>query len=123
MRAVRVTQSESRKIEIGRKEEDRKKERKLIEAAGGLNVSHCSEEDGVCSLIVAIARVVGGENIPDGREQSVLEESCEQWLAVLCMAASEEEEMLPVFRPPATLACRGRREAWTESIEIVREHT
>ncbi len=51
----------------------------------------------------------------------MLEESCEQWLAVLCMAAAEEEEMLPVLRPPATLTCRGRREAWTESIEIVRE--
>ncbi len=75
------------------------------------------------SLIVAITRVVGGENIPDGRERSVLEESCEQWLAVLCVAAAEEEKMLPVLRPPATLTCRGRRKAWTESIEIVREQT
>ncbi len=75
------------------------------------------------SLLVAITRVVGGENIADGREQSVLEECCEQWLAVLGMTAAEEEEMLPVLRPPATLACRGRREAWTESIEIVREQT
>ena len=73
------------------------------------------------SLIVAITRVVGGENIPDGREQSVLEECCEHWLAVLGMTTTEEEEVLPILRPPATLACRGRREAWTESIEIARE--
>ncbi len=74
----------------GRSERDREKgrrektERKLIEAASGLDVGHCSEEDGVRSVVIAITRVVGGENIPDGREKSVLEESCEQWLTVLC---------------------------------------
>ena len=68
-------------------------------------ISEC-EEDGVRSLIVVVARFVDRENIPDGRELSVLGESCEQWLAVLYMAAAEEEEMLPVLRPPATIACR-----------------